>query len=79
MEINPLNYKHVENIENSIMYIATNYVIECEKDGKVPTIIGTAGWYASFIPTEDSDYDYNVEVTLMAYTVEQYLKSKGLM
>jgi hypothetical protein len=79
MEVNPLQHKNVESLENYIMYLATNYAIECEKNNEVPTITGTGGWYVSFVPSEGSEYDYNVEVTLMSYVIEQYLKSKGLM
>ena len=77
-EINPLHRKSADEIKNYIIGMATTYAMNSDKTNP-PTFTGTAGFYVSFFPAESPDYDYGVEVTLMPYTVEQYLKSKGLM
>lgn len=73
MQINRLGSPNAESKANYIRTIAYNYAVECELKGEVPTIIGTGGWYVSFIPAESDEYDYNVEVTLMPYTVAKHL------
>jgi hypothetical protein len=79
LAINPNGFRNVESVENYIMYLATDYCIRCQKEGIRPTITGTGGWYVSFVPSEEEGYDYNVEVTLMSYVVERYLKETGVL
>ena len=62
------------SMENYIMSLATNYAKDCISRNEIPTITGTGGWYVTFIPCEDEEYDYVVEVTIMAYVVARYLK-----
>jgi hypothetical protein len=77
MAVNPLWHPNAESIASYIQSLAFNYACECESNGEVPTMTGTGGFYVTFIPAESEDHDYNVEVTLMAYCVHEYLKSEG--
>lgn len=73
MQINRLGSPNAESKASYIQRIAADYAADCESKGDVPTITGTGGWYVTFIPSESGDYDYTVEVTLMAYTVAKHL------
>jgi len=73
MKINRLGSPNAESKASYIQRIAENYAADCESKGEVPTITGTGGWYVTFIPTESDDFDYTVEVTLMAYVVANHL------
>ena len=85
--INPNGHTSPESVESYIISLATKYAADCEANRKVPTITGTGGWYVTFIPASGDEfdpesgefYDYNVEVTLMSYTVERYLKETGVL
>jgi hypothetical protein len=73
MQINRNGHVNAESMASYIKTIAYDYACRCESKGDVPTITGTGGWYVTFIPSESGDYDYTVEVTLMAYTVAKHL------
>jgi hypothetical protein len=73
MMINRNGSPNAESKASYIRTIAYNYAVKCELEGTVPTITGTGGWYVTFIPSESDEFDYNVEVTLMAYVVAKHL------
>lgn len=73
MQINRLGSPNAESKASYIQRIAENYAADCESKGDVPTITGTGGWYVTFYPAESSEFDYGVEVTLMAYVVAKHL------
>jgi len=73
MQINRLGSPNAESKASYIQRIAENYAADCESKGEVPTITGTGGWYVTFYPTESGEFDYGVDVTLMAYTVAKHL------
>lgn len=73
MQINRLGSPNAESKASYIQRIAANYAADCESKGEVPTITGTGGWYVTFIPSESDEFDYTVEVTLMAYVVAKHL------
>ena len=77
--VNNNGFRNEESLENYIMSLATNYAVDCISKGEVPTMTGTGGWYVTFIPAEDEEYDYVVEVTLMPYTIARYLESQGVL
>jgi len=73
MQINRNGSPNAESKASYIRTIAYNYAVKCQLEGTVPTITGTGGWYVTFIPTESGEFDYTVEVTLMAYVVAKHL------
>lgn len=73
MQINRLGSPNAESKAAYIRTIAYNYAVKCELYDEVPTMTGTGGWYVTFIPSESEEFDYNVEVTLMAYVVAKHL------
>ena len=73
MQINRNGHTNAESMASYIQRIAENYAVDCVSKGMVPSITGTGGWYVTFIPSESQDFDYSVEVTLMAYVVEKHL------
>lgn len=73
MQINRLGSPNAESKASYVQRIAENYAADCESKGQVPTITGTGGWYVTFIPSESGEFDYSVEVTLMAYVVAKHL------
>lgn len=73
MQINRNGHTNAASMADYIRTIAYNYAVRCELEGTVPTITGTGGWYVTFYPTESKEYDYGVDVTLMAYTVARHL------
>ena len=73
MMINRNGHRNAETMADYIRTIAYNYAVKCELYDEVPTMTGTGGWYVTFIPAEDEEYDYNVEVTLMSYVVAKHL------
>lgn len=77
--VNNNGFRNEESLENYIMSLATNYVVDCTSKGEVPSMTGTGGWYVTFIPTEEEEYDYVAEVTLMSYVIAKYLESQGVL
>jgi hypothetical protein len=74
MKINRNGHQNEETMMNYIRTIAYNYACKCELDGETPTMVGTGGWYVTFVPAESEEYDYEVEVTLMSYVVAKYFE-----
>jgi hypothetical protein len=72
--INKNGHTSESSLESYIMSLATKYAMDCKSRGETPTMTGTGGWYVTFIPYEDGEYDYNVEVTLMSYVIAKYLE-----
>ena len=73
MQINRNGHTNAESMADYIRTIAYNYAVKCELEGTVPTITGTGGWYVTFFTAESDEFDYGVDVTLMAYTVAKHL------
>jgi len=73
MQINRNGHTNAESMASYIRTIAYDYAVKCEIKGEVPTITGTGGWYVTFYPAESGEFDYGVDVTLMAYTVAKHL------
>jgi len=73
MQINRNGHTNAESMASYIRTIAYNYAVKCRLEDTVPTITGTGGWYVTFYPAESEEFDYGVDVTLMAYTVAKHL------
>lgn len=73
MQINRNGHTNAESMASYIRTIAYDYACRCESNCDVPTITGTGGWYVTFYPAESGEFDYGVDVTLMAYTVAKHL------
>ena len=74
MKINRCNHQDPESMANFIKSIAYNYAVRQEKMGYAPSMVGTGGWYVTFIQGESEDFNYVAEVTLMPYVVAKHLE-----
>jgi hypothetical protein len=77
--INRNGHTSESSLESYIMSLATKYAMDCKSRGETPTMTGTGGWFVTFIPYEDEEYDYVVEVTLMSYVIAKYLEKTKVL
>ena len=79
LAINPNGFCNTESLESYIISLSTNYATNCVASGEHPSMTGGGGWYVTFIQTEDEEYDYVVEVTVMSYAIKKYLEETGVL